>query len=296
MVIFKVIFDLTIFIFFMNIAVVMAKVSLVKPKEDLKSAIQKSVEMIGGFSKYIKKGDRVLVKPNFNSDDPFPASSDPLFVKAAIELIREAGAKEVVIGESSGPFWKTTQRVFKKTGMEQIAKELGVEIRYFDDLLHVKKTLPLPAKYLKSIHITTELEKYDKLVYICCLKTHFNARFTMSLKLCMGFPKTVDRLKMHTGKLENKIAELNLLMKPDLILMDGRKCFVTGGPAWGEVREPGVILASTDRVSIDIEGVKILQSYKAKNKLDMPPDELPIIKRAIEIGIGRKGTLITGNV
>jgi len=70
--------------------------------------------------------------------------------------------------------------------------------------------------------------------------------------------------------------------------MDARKCFVSGGPESGEVKEPNLILASTDRIAIDIEGLKILNSYPAKNKLDLPLWEIPQIKRAVELGLGAK--------
>ena len=70
--------------------------------------------------------------------------------------------------------------------------------------------------------------------------------------------------------------------------MDARKCFVSGGPESGEVKEPNLILASTDRIAIDIEGLKILKSYPAKNKLDLPLWEIPQIKRAVELGLGAK--------
>jgi uncharacterized protein (DUF362 family) len=70
--------------------------------------------------------------------------------------------------------------------------------------------------------------------------------------------------------------------------MDARTCFVTGGPVSGTLSSPGVILASGDMVSIDVEGVKLIQSCNAENKLDMDVWELPQVKRAVEIGIGAK--------
>ena len=70
--------------------------------------------------------------------------------------------------------------------------------------------------------------------------------------------------------------------------MDARTCFVTGGPSSGTCSTPGVILASGDMVSTDVEGVKIIQCCNAKNKLDMDVWEIPQIKRAVEIGIGAK--------
>ena len=68
--------------------------------------------------------------------------------------------------------------------------------------------------------------------------------------------------------------------------MDGRKCFTTGGPDVGHVEEPNIILASGDRIAIDVEALKILKSYKASNKLGMPVWEFPQIKHAVELELG----------
>jgi uncharacterized protein (DUF362 family) len=70
--------------------------------------------------------------------------------------------------------------------------------------------------------------------------------------------------------------------------MDGRKCFTEKGPDKGKLEEPNILMASNDMVAIDIEGLKILQSYKADNKLGTDPWALPQIKRAVELDIGSK--------
>jgi uncharacterized protein (DUF362 family) len=80
-----------------------------------------------------------------------------------------------------------------------------------------------------------------------------------------------DRRDFHIRYREEKLAEINLCWQPDLIVMDGRKSFVTGGPHKGQVVEHGVILASGDLIAIDVEAVKILFSYKARNKLMEDP-------------------------
>jgi hypothetical protein len=100
-----------------------------------------------------------------------------------------------------------------------------------------------------------------KIVYATCLKTHRLAQFTMSLKLAVAFMRSRERLLLHMGHIGEKIAELNTLVAPDLILTDGRKCCISGGPTAGECREPGLVLASGDRIAIDVEGLRILQSY-----------------------------------
>jgi uncharacterized protein (DUF362 family) len=93
---------------------------------------------------------------------------------------------------------------------------------------------------------------------------------------------------MHMRNLERKIAEFNLALQPDLVIMDGRKAFVSGGPAMGELVEPGVIMASGDQVAIDVEALKILGSYKAKNRLLPNPYDSPQIVTALRHRLGSK--------
>jgi len=77
-------------------------VSKVTAATAVKTDILKAVDMIGGFNRVIDEGDQVLLKPNFKSADPPPASSDPEFLKAIVQLLFEHGAGKVILEESSG--------------------------------------------------------------------------------------------------------------------------------------------------------------------------------------------------
>jgi uncharacterized protein (DUF362 family) len=90
---------------------------------------------------------------------------------------------------------------------------------------------------------------------------------------------------MHSSYLEEKIAEINLAVHPDLIVMDGRKCFVTGGPDVGRVESPNVILASGDRVALDVEAIKTIQAFEGSS-LHGDPWSYAQIRRAVELGLG----------
>jgi len=253
----------------------------------LKETILKTINEIGGFGKFIKTGDVVLLKPNFNTADPFPASTDPEFLKAMIELVYDFGAKLVMIGESS-TMSLNTRKVMEKLKIFDLEKmEKPPRIYVFEEWDWIKKEIT-DGKYLKSVSIPEILERADKLILLPCLKTHKYAEFTGSLKLAVGFVKPFQRVKLHLKNLQEKIAELNKIINPDLIVMDARKCFVNKGPAEGELKEPNLILASTDRVAIDVEGIKIIQSFKRNSLKGIDPWELPQIKRAIELGLGTK--------
>jgi uncharacterized protein (DUF362 family) len=140
-------------------------------------------------------------------------------------------------------------------------------------------------EYLKDIEVPRMINDFDAMVYSCCLKTHRFADFSMSLKLGMGFTKSWTRIGWHLRGRKEKIAEFNKVVEPDLILLDARKGFKWGGPFRGEVMEPGLVMASNDRVALDVEGIKVIQEY-SDNSLDKDPWEYTQIKRAVEIGIG----------
>jgi uncharacterized protein (DUF362 family) len=154
----------------------------------------------------------------------------------------------------------------------------------FDEEKWVRKPI-VGGKFLKHVSVPEALSRYDKLIILPCLKTHFMAAYTGALKLSVGLMKPRERLALHARNLQPKIGELNSVIRPDLILMDARKCFITKGPMSGTVREPGLVLASTSRVATDIEGVKIIQSFEGSDLAGIVPEELPQIKRAIEMGI-----------
>jgi len=270
-----------------------ALISRVSTDGDVKGGILDAVNHIGGFNKVINKGDEVLLKPNFNSADPPPASSDPQFLRAIVELLFENGAGKVILGESS---WQglATRKALKETGTLEALKDTGAEIAFFDEEKFVK--LKVDGEYLKKVSIAERAIHADKIVYSCCMKTHFRADFSLSLKLAFGFTKKSERMQFHLRHLKQKLVDLNLVVHPDLIIMDGRKCFITGGPFKGEVRNPNVILASGDRIAMDVESIKIIQSFKGNNLRDNPWNYIQI-RQATSLGLGAKNqeeyTIIT---
>ena len=265
------------------------KVNKVKVGNDLKESMREVVDSLGGFGKFIKSGDTVLIKPNYNTADASPASTAPDFLRIAVELIYEAGAAKVIVGESSTFTIKdhtiTTKETLTEGGVYDLEKlSKPPEIMIFDEHEWVNKQIS-GAKYQKSVSFPKIMTEVDKIILLPCAKTHSIANFTGALKIVVGFMKPKERIKLHMGKMSEKVVEMNLLYQPDLIIMDARKCFITGGPSKGEVREPGLIFASGSRVDIDIEEVKTIQKYKGNSLADKNAKELPQIKYARELGI-----------
>jgi uncharacterized protein (DUF362 family) len=86
-------------------------VSKVKCNGDLKDTIKHSVALIGGISKLVKKGDTILLKPNYNTADPYLGSSDPNFIRAVIENTLRS--------------WSRESRCWRKIGLSRYQKSFG---------------------------------------------------------------------------------------------------------------------------------------------------------------------------
>jgi len=252
--------------------------------DDLKLVINATISELGGFSQFINAGDRVLIKPNINTADSSPASSDPAFIQAVVELVVAAGASQVIVGDSS-TFYQNTIKNLEKLNLFELEKiDSRIKIVSFDNGKWIKKKI-VGGNFLKSISVPEILDQVDKIIFLPCLKTHYIAKFTGALKLGVGLMKPIERMSLHTARTEEKIAELNLAFQPDLIIMDGRKCFIAGGPSKGELREPNLILASTSRLVIDLAEIKIIQSFPGNSLANINPEDFIQIKRSKEIGI-----------
>ena len=260
-------------------------IAKVKAQCDVRQTIEHVIALMGNLEQAIGRGDRVLVKPNFNSPDPFPAATDLAFLEAVIELILEAGGK-VTIGESSGGVWRPTRKVFEQLGVPQLARRLGVELIAFDDRPNDWVRIKISGDYLSEVIMPRSAYEADKMVYLPCMKTHSIGAFSGAIKLAFGFVAPGQRRSAHLSHLQEKVAEVNLCWQPDLIIMDGRKAFVSGGPDKGQLVEPGLLLASGDLIAVDVEAMRVLLNYGASNNIPANPWELPQIATAVRHGLG----------
>ncbi|MGB9699736.1 MAG: DUF362 domain-containing protein [Thermodesulfobacteriota bacterium] len=266
-----------------------ALVSFVVAGKNIKEDVLKAVNLIGGFAKSLQPQDRILIKPNFNSDDPPPGSTALDFLTAVIELLREHGYTKISVGESCGRPWVPSEKVFKNSGLAAKMAEMQIPLLNFDQSAYVD--VPIDGEYLNVAAYPKDLENFDKIIYLPTMKTHYLAGFSMSLKLSVGLIHLYDRMFLHGDNnmfVSQRAVELTIPVKPDLIIMDGRVSFVSGGPAIGLAVHPGIILASGDQVAIDVEGVRLLQNYAAVNHLSSDAWDLPQIKIAVKHNLGIK--------
>jgi uncharacterized protein (DUF362 family) len=123
------------------------------------------------------------------------------------------------------------------------------------------------------------------------MKTDNYLKFSLSLKLIEGILDIRKRQWLYSdeSKLEIKIAELNRAVEPHLIIMDARKAFSSGGPSKGNTVIPNSVIASGDRITMDVEALKILLNFPDDNLLTTANVwDYMQIKRAVELELGAK--------
>jgi uncharacterized protein (DUF362 family) len=267
--------------------------------KDLKGDIKKAVKLIGGFEKALKKTDKILIKPNMNTGDPWPqGGTDPAFLQALILVLKDEGYEKVTVADTCGP-WGPTERVIKKVGYDSVCTTTKTLLNDWDKgkWMNIKND---KAEFLGkmgggdgTVAYPEDLRNYDKIIYTPVMKTHFLGGITQSLKLSVGILHRADRgAHLHAFNhifVAPQAAEINLPIRPDLIIMDGRRSLISGGPSHGEQVKPGMILASGDQVANDVMGIKILQEWypnMAANKIGMYAWHQKQILQAVKLGIG----------
>ncbi|PKL62933.1 MAG: hypothetical protein CVV31_03730 [Methanomicrobiales archaeon HGW-Methanomicrobiales-2] len=243
-------------------------------------------------------GKTVAVKANFNSDDPFPATTHPGMLEAVLGQVKNAGARTVRLGERSG--MGETRTVLKNRGAADVAARAGVEVVALD-ALPPEGWEAIPSDGLhwqRGFLIARIFREADAVVQTCCLKTHrFGGHVSLSLKNPVGTVAKRDpadgynyMAELHSSPHQRRmIAEINRFFPCDIAIMDATEGFSTGGPEQGNRIAPNVILASTDRVALDAAGIALLRHYGSTPEVmqgrifGMDP-----IARAAELGIGVK--------
>jgi len=243
-------------------------------------------------------GKRIAIKANYNSADPFPASTHLDTLSSIVAGLKDKGAG-VVLAERSG--MGITRDVLYDMGVTSLARKLGFDVVVLDSLKgedwhkmsppgsHWKRGFLFPRLFLEA----------DAIVETCCLKTHrFGGHFTMSLKNSVGMVAKHDpgdrynyMFELHGSPYQRlMIAEINAAYEPLFVIMDAIKVFSAGGPEAGKLIESGLLLASSDRVALDAAGVALLRTYGTTQEVSSGPVfKQEQLARAAELGLGAKG-------
>lgn len=240
------------------------------------------------------KDKAVALKANFNSDDPFPASTHPDTLKALVAGLKKRGAKSITLGERSG--MGDTRQVLTNTGAFALLDAAGAKAVVLDELGRDGWRRFEGEHWSKGFYMARMFSDAECVVQTMCCKTHrFGGHVTLALKNTIGVvAKRVPgeahnyMTDLHQSSQQRAmIAEANKAWRPALNVMDCLHAFIDGGPESGTRVSPGVFLASDDRCALDATAIALLRVHGMKGPAASGPiGKTDQLVRAIALGIG----------
>jgi uncharacterized protein (DUF362 family) len=236
---------------------------------------------LGGISKFVKKGDFVVIKPNaaFANPPAWGTTTHPETVVAIAKACLDAKAKEVLILEF--PQAKG-EKCLERCGLTAALKDLpGVKVKLLGPG-DFQKVDVKGGVTLKSVEVAKQILSADVFINVPAAKAHYQAGVSFGLKNHMGLIQ--DRQAFHTAmELHQAVADLGRVIKPNLTILDATRALLTNGPAGpGETSEPGRMIVGRKVTSVDAYGLTVAKF----NSKSMTPADARHIEFAGKAGLG----------
>ncbi|GHT34137.1 hypothetical protein AGMMS49574_21080 [Bacteroidia bacterium] len=229
--------------------------------------LDKALEALGGIGKYVKKGQKIVIKPNIGWDrvPERAANTNPELISALVKRCLSAGASKVTVFDHTCDDWV---KCYKSSGIEEAVKAAGGIVLPANDAKYYKKvSLPNGVK-LKEALIHEALIEADAWINVPILKNHGGAKFSCAMKNTMGI--VWDRQIFHSTDLQQTIADINTWQKkPVLNIVDAYRMMHQNGPqgrSAADVQTIKSLLISPNIVAIDTAALGLFNQVK---KLDM---------------------------
>jgi uncharacterized protein (DUF362 family) len=242
------------------------------PSQNLKKALEK----IGGIERFVKRGAKVVIKPNILTArrPEFAVTTNPILIGGLVKMCYEAGASEVTVLDRP----TTSPRIaYEVSGIAQATRRAGGKIKILTER-NFENTLIPEGEILKKWPLVKDIFEADVFINVPIAKTHSLATLTMAMKNLMGIMGG-SRSQMHID-FDQKIVDLNTLVKPHLVILDAHRILIRNGPTGGslsDVREIKTLIAGTNQVTVDAYGATLF---------DLKPADLPYLVKAKERGLG----------
>jgi len=238
-------------------------------------AIARQFELLGGVERFVKRGDRVLVKPNLIAPRSRRSATqtDPAVILETARLLKDFGARPFV-GDSPG--WSDVFTCVKALKLEEALKQLSVPVKPLDK----PKRCRIGAT---KVGISSVALDADVIINLPKFKTHQQLVATFAVKNMFGVVKGKRKTFWHfrKGKSAYEFCELLLgiyrFVNPALTIIDAVTIMDGPGPIRGRARGLGWLIGGMEALALETICCRLV---------DIEPGELPIIKTAAQMGLG----------
>jgi len=232
-----------------------AKVALVEGKRGL-APVYDALDLIP-FEEALEPWSRVLVKVNFitTKDWRMGATTDPVVVEALINRLMDI-RKEVYVVESDAQTTNADKAVVA-SGMQEMLDRVGVD---FVNMRHLEDKVKIPihgCKALEEIQVA-RIATESGLISAAKLKTHTSTKVTLGMKNMFGMLTTKWKGRFHLMDMDRVIHDVNLVLPPHVVVIDGLVGMEGRGPVHGRPVEMNTIIAGTDPVATDATAARVM--------------------------------------
>lgn len=239
------------------------------------AAARKAVELVGGMTAFVSRGDVVLVKPNIGWDrtPEQAATTNPAVVAAIVAMALDAGAKRVIVADNT---CNDARRSYVRSGIAEAAKKAGAEVLYMEKRHFVSTNLK--GEVLKDWPCYREALDADRIINVPIAKHHGLSNVTLAMKNLMGIAGGARNL-MHQ-RLPESVVDLGAFFRPQLTVLDATRILTANGPQGGSMKDVKIldtVAASADPVRIEAFGATLF---------GRAPADVPTVALAERRGLG----------
>lgn len=210
---------------------------------------RQAVAALGGMQAFVKRGDKVLVKPNVGWDrtPEQAANTNPEIVAALCEMCFAAGAASVVVSDVT---CNEMHRTFDASGIGKAARDAGAKVVFPRDA-HLTE-VDFNGAVVRSWPVYTHFFDVDRVINVPIAKQHSLSGLTLGMKNWFGVIGGM-RARLHQD-IHGTVADLATSIRPTLTVVDAFRILVGNGPQGGrpeDVRLARTVIASADPVAAD---------------------------------------------
>lgn len=241
----------------------------------IRQVLEAHFSLLGGCDRFVSRGDVVLLKPNFIVPRPghTAVQTDGAIIVELAKMLKDRGARPFV---ADSPAWSDTLECVRVLGIAEALKKIGIEVKSLDK--------PRPCRIADTtVGISSVALEADKIINLPKLKTHQQLGATIAVKNMFGCVSGKAKAMWHfrKGSDVNEFCDLLIgiykLLAPVITIIDAVVAMEGPGPINGSAKKLGWTIASSDPAAAEVVVCKLI---------DFEADELPIIRRAKQIGFG----------
>jgi len=228
-----------------------------------KEMLDKALEALGGIEKFVKRGQKIVIKPNVAWDraPEMAGNTNPDLVEALVRKCLDAGASKVTVFDNTCDAW---QRCYETSGIEKAVRAAGGIMMPANTERYYREVKLPRGINLKSALVHESLIEADAWINVPVLKDHGGAKLTSAMKNYMGI--VWDRRVFHQNDLQQCIADIcTWEKKPVLNIVDAYRIMHQNGPqgrSLADVATLKSLIASPDIVAIDTAALRMFNQVK----------------------------------